>query len=253
MNTLERARQALSLLDLTSLNDDDTATDIAKLCMRATSVEGSVAAVCVWPQFVAQAKAALASSQVRIAAVANFPQGALDIDRAMADTRDILSHGGDEVDVVFPYRAFLAGNVQGSHDLVSACARLCHGRAKLKVILETGEIAKAEKIRDASLIAIEAGANFIKTSTGKTPISATLEAAASMLETIKETGGHCGFKASGGIRDTETAIRYLELADSIMGEVWITPSTFRFGASGLLDSLLSTLKGRNTQSSHEGY
>jgi len=243
MTPIERARQALELLDLTSLNDDDSEQSVAKLCARAVTRHGHVAAVCVWPRFVAQARASVARHGVRVAAVANFPHGAPDIAAAEADCRLILRDGGDEVDVVFPWRAFLAGDRDIGQRLVAACSALCRGRAKLKVILESGEIGEGEALSEAAQIAIAAGADFIKTSTGKTKVSATPGAARIMLQAIRASGRQCGFKASGGIRDMAAAVEYLNLAATIMGEDWISRDTFRFGASGLLDSLLAELNG----------
>jgi deoxyribose-phosphate aldolase len=243
-----RCRQAIGLLDLTSLNDTDDAAKIARLCARAATPQGPVAAVCVWPRFVAQCRAALGAKSagdgaIRIAAVANFPHGAADIAGAVADARAIVAAGGDEVDVVFPYNAWLNGERELGRDLVAACKAACGGGVRLKVIIESGCLRRSEIIAAVSEAAIEAGADFIKTSTGKTSISATLEAARTMLGVIKAKGGSCGFKAAGGIRDAATAALYLDLAARILGEAWISPRHFRFGASGLLDSLLAELGG----------
>lgn len=244
----DRRLQAIGLLDLTSLNDTDDATKIARLCARASTPRGPVAAVCVWPRFVAQCRAALGAKVagdggIRVAAVANFPHGSADIAGALADTRAIVAAGGDEVDVVFPYNAWLNGERQLGRDLVAACKAACGTEARLKVIIESGCLRDSETIAAVSAAAIEAGADFIKTSTGKTSISATLEAARTMLGVIKAKGATCGFKAAGGIRDAGTAALYLDLAARILGEAWISPRHFRFGASGLLDSLLAELGG----------
>ena len=237
------AQQAIGLLDLTSLNADDDAAKIAKLCAKALTPRGPVAAVCVWPRFVAQCRTALGDSGVQVAAVANFPHGAADIAGALADTNAIVAAGGDEVDVVFPYNAWLNGDKALGSDLVAHCKSACGDQARLKVIIESGCLLRAETIAEVSEAAIEAGAGFIKTSTGRTIIAATLEAARVMLGVIKKKGGACGFKAAGGIRDAGTAAQYLDLAAKILGEDWISARRFRFGASGLLDSLLAELSG----------
>ena len=198
------AARALALLDLTSLNDGDDEAAIAALCDRAVTPHGPVAAVCVWPRFVAQAVSALEGSGVRVAAVANFPEGAADVEGAVADTAAILDAGGDEVDVVFPYGSLMQGDEAAGAELVMACKLVCGGAARLKVIIESGELKDPALIRRASEIALEAGADFIKTSTGKVSVNATPEAAEIMLTVLKEHGAG-GFKAAGGIRDAATA------------------------------------------------
>ena len=238
----QTAARALALLDLTSLNDEDDAAAIDALCARAASPHGAVAAVCVWPRFVAQAVAALQGTGIRVAAVANFPAGAADIEGAVADAAAILKAGGDEVDVVFPYRSLMAGDEAIGAELVEACKLVCGDKASLKVIIESGELNDPALIRKASEIALKAGADFIKTSTGKVPVNATPEAAEIML-TVLKAHGKGGFKAAGGIRDTATAGDYLAIADRIMGPGWATPETFRFGASGVLTDLLAVLDG----------
>jgi deoxyribose-phosphate aldolase len=240
----EMAKRAIGLMDLTSLNDDDTVERILKLCERAHTPAGDTAAVCIWPRFVPYAKKRLkeqGTPRIRVATVTNFPEGGDDIEIAVAETRAAIAYGADEVDVVFPYRAFKAGNERIGFDLVKACRLACGDRIKLKVILETGKLKDPALIRKASTLAIDAGAHFIKTSTGKVKVNATLEAAEVMLETIKAVNPTVGFKAAGGIRDTETAAGYLALADSIMGPGWVSKEHFRFGASSLLESLLETL------------
>ncbi|GGY26132.1 deoxyribose-phosphate aldolase [Paludibacterium paludis] len=237
------ARRALSLMDLTTLNDDDSDVKVAELCRKAAGPAGRVAAVCVYPRFVPVAKKTLTeqgSPEVRVATVTNFPAGGEDVAIAVAETRASIAYGADEVDVVFPYRALMAGNTALGEELVRACKAACQGRT-LKVIIESGELKDAVLIREASLISISAGADFIKTSTGKVPVNATLEAARIMLEAIRDTGATCGFKAAGGVRSAEEAAEYLALADGLMGEAWVTPAHFRFGASSLLANLEATL------------
>ncbi len=248
------AQRTLGLLDLTSLNDADSEDTIRALCTKAQTRHGFVAAVCVWPRFVALSSELLKDTPVKIAAVSNFPDGGSDIDQAVSTSRQIIEAGGDEVDVVFPYRAFLRGDSDTASQLVAACKDACGPQGRLKVILETGCMPDAESIRRASEIALENGADFIKTSTGKVPESATLEAARIMLEVISGSGSEAGFKPSGGIKDVETAGRYLTLADEIMGKDWVSADKFRFGASGVLTNIIAVLDGEDTVSpSDTGY
>ncbi|MFD0935794.1 deoxyribose-phosphate aldolase, partial [Methylobacterium trifolii] len=190
------AARALPLLDLTELGDACTASRIDALCRDARA--GEVAAVCVWPQFVGHCGRALAGTPVRIATVVNFPQGGEDVERVLDDTREAIRDGAHEIDLVLPYRALLRGDAATARGMVEAVRDLCP-KTCLKVILETGELADPETIRTAGRLALEAGADFVKTSTGKSPVSATPEAAAVMLETIS-AAGRGGLKVSGGLR-----------------------------------------------------
>jgi deoxyribose-phosphate aldolase len=235
------ARRALVLLDLTSLNEDDTEADIAALCRRATTPEGDVAAVCIYPRFVRQAKAALDGTPVRVATVVNFPAGNDDAAAARAETEAALAAGADEIDVVLPYQAYLAGRREDALRVVDACREACGDAAVLKVILETGRLEDPALIRAAAADALGRGAGFVKTSTGKVAAGATPEAARAMLEAIRDAGGDRGFKASGGVRTTQDASLYMALADEILGPGYLTPERFRFGASSLLDDLLAAL------------
>ena len=252
----QAARQALALMDLTSLNDDDSDAVIRELCARANTPAGHPAAVCVYPAFVPTAREALAeqglAGKVKVATVTNFPHGEADIERAAAETRAAVASGADEVDVVFPYRALMAGDTEVGRELVEACKREC-GDAVLKVILETGELKEAGLIDRAGMLAIDGGADFLKTSTGKVAVNATLDAAKILLTAIKASGRDVGFKAAGGVRTVEDAAAYLRLAEQVMGADWITPAHFRFGASGLLGSLLETLGVAEGEGPAEGY
>lgn len=247
INLTQAARQALPLIDLTSLNAADTDADIESLCQQAKTPFGHPAALCVFPQFVVTARRALTahtlSGEVKIAAVTNFPDGGADIMGAARETREAVASGADEVDVVLPYRTLIDGDEDTCLEFVEMCQAACGGQALLKVILETGELKEPALIRRASEIAIEGGADFIKTSTGKVAVNATLEATEIMLNAIKDSGQDVGFKAAGGVRTTEDAAEYLALAADIMGPAWITPKHFRFGASGLLSNLVATLTG----------
>ncbi len=237
------AKLSLSLMDLTSLNDSDSNEIVINLCQQAQA--GNTAAICIYPQFIPIAKQTLKNlnaSHIKIATVTNFSHGSENIDKAVAETKKAVAQGADEVDVVFPYSALIAGNVQVGFDLVSACKHACGNKVLLKVIIESGELKTAELIKLASEISIDAGADFIKTSTGKVKENATLESAEIMLNVIKNKNLNIGFKAAGGVRTAIDAKAYLELAEKIMGVDWINPEHFRFGASGLLTDLLSILE-----------
>ncbi|AIA69603.1 deoxyribose-phosphate aldolase [Pectobacterium atrosepticum] len=241
------AQRALALMDLTTLNEDDTDEKVTALCRQANSPAGKTAAICIYPRFIPLAKKILreqGTPDIRIATVTNFPHGNDDVDIAVAETRAAIAYGADEVDVVFPYRALIAGNAQIGFELVQACKAVCQdAHVLLKVIIETGELKQETLIRQASEIVIDAGADFIKTSTGKVPVNATPESASIMLKTIRDkgVGEYVGFKAAGGVRNAEDAAIYLQLADDIMGAEWANAQHFRFGASSLLASLLTTL------------
>ncbi|MGN8094546.1 deoxyribose-phosphate aldolase [Methylobacterium sp. 22177] len=229
------ARRALPLLDLTDLGETCTETKIDVLCRDAK--RGGVAAICVWPGFVAQGARALAGTGIRIATVINFPAGGEDCARATDDTAEALRDGADEIDLVLPYGALLRGEAAIARDMVEAVRDTC-GSATLKVILETGELADPGRIREAGRIALEAGADFLKTSTGKSPVSATPEAAEAMLAEIRGGGRPAGLKVSGGLRSVADAATYLDLADRLMGPGWVSPRTFRLGASSLFETLM---------------
>ncbi len=244
MDAKPTARLALACLDLTSLNDADTEADIGRLCERAQGPHGTSAAVCVWPRFAAFARARLPAA-VRVAAVANFPDGSADTERAVRDTRAIVDAGAQEVDVVLPYRELAAAPA-----LLAAVRRAAEGLT-LKVILETGELAGDTLVRRACAIALDAGADFLKTSTGKTRVSATPASARLLLEAIRDGGHrHVGFKAAGGIRTVADAAPYIALTQEHLGEV--TPARFRIGASGLLNDIEAVLGG-GTAAPTQGY
>ena len=252
-----RSRQALQLMDLTSLNDDDTPEKIIELCHQAHTEAGNTAAVCIYPRFIPVARKtlnALGLNGVTIATVTNFPAGGDDIDIAVAETRAAVAYGADEVDVVFPYRALMAGNEEVGAELVRRCKDACGANVLLKVIIETGELKDPALIRKASEISIAAGADFIKTSTGKVPVNATPESARIMLEAIRDSGNtQVGFKPAGGIKTAEDAALHLDLADDIMGDGWVNRRHYRFGASSLLGNLLIALGLKQGEASKEGY
>lgn len=229
----------ITLVDLTSLNDDDTAATIDALCVKALTPVGPVAAVCVLPAFVQTAAEALEGTGVRIATVVNFPAGDDDPDGTARQTAALIDEGADEVDVVAPWRAHLAGDHEAVARLVAACAAEAPGH--LKVILETGSH-PADNDRAATRAmaraALDAGAAFLKTSTGKHGPGADLHSVRVLLEACARTTG-AGVKVSGGVRSVAEADAYLALAAEVMGPAWVSPQTFRFGVSSLLDELLA--------------
>lgn len=240
------ARMTLSCLDLTSLNENDTETDIARLCARAQGPFGPVAAVCVWPRLAAFARAQL-PAHIAVAAVANFPHGDADTERAVRDTHAIVQSGAQEVDVVLPYKSLMAGDARAVVQLLQAVRKACPGLL-LKVILETGELKSDTWIAHASRLSLDSGADFLKTSTGKTPVNATAEAARTMLATIAadpHTAQRVGFKASGGIRTVADAAVYMALCSALLGPQALTPERFRIGASSVLSDIEVILGGRS--------
>lgn len=236
--------EVISLLDLTTLNLDDTNGIIEKLCKSATSPKGEVAAICIYPQFIPFAKTIL-NKNIKIATVINFPNGSTDLTNTLKELETSINNGADEIDLVMPYSEIIAGNNTFVEEFVSTIKNNCSGKL-LKVIIESGILEQENLIRTASKVSINAGADFIKTSTGKVSINATLSATKYMIEEIKESGTKCGFKAAGGIKTQIEALKYLEIASNIMGKDFIKKETFRFGASSLLDDLL----GNKSQSNY---
>jgi deoxyribose-phosphate aldolase len=239
------ARQLLSVLDLTDLSESCESSAVRRLCEAARTPFGEVAAICIFPQFVATAKALLQGSGVKVATVVNFPGGGKDIARATEEARAALGDGADEIDLVMPYRAFLRGEEKFASAFIATVAGLMAARQPLKVILETGALGDLATITRASDLAIDAGAHFLKTSTGKTAVSATPKAAEAMLLAIARSGKAVGFKAAGGIRTLADATPYLEIAGRIMGSKWACPANFRIGASSLLAALLAAISEPN--------
>ena len=246
------ARTALSCLDLTSLNDGDTPEVIDALCDRALDDRLGVrpAAVCVYPKFVAQAVHRLQGSGIQVATVVNFPHGGTHWDSIMADTQRALADGADEIDFVIPFRTAIVGEMWIVRDLAEAMVRTCHTGehpAHTKAILETGALEDVPVIRRAAECVVEAGVDFIKTSTGKVPVGATPEAVSTMFEVVVEhyraTGRLVGVKVSGGVRTTADAAQYLGIAEQALSPLGIAPgpANFRIGASSLYNDLASAL------------
>lgn len=239
---------AISMVDLTTLEGADTPARVTSLCTKALRPDSrdssvpSVAAVCVYSDLVAHARAVLGHSSVAIAAVATaFPSGRASMKVKLLDVREAVEAGADEIDMVIDRGAFLSGRLGQVFDEIVAVKEVC-GSTRLKVILETGELVTYDNVRRASWLAMLAGADFIKTSTGKVPVAATTTVALVMLEAVRDfaesTGQLVGVKVAGGIRNAKDAIRYLVIVNETVGSSWLTPALFRFGASSLLNDLL---------------
>jgi deoxyribose-phosphate aldolase len=242
---------ALNMIDLTTLEGKDTAGKVKQMCYKALhladDIEGlpTVAAVCVYPNHVKTAKKALQGSSVKIASVATaFPSGNSSRKIKLEDVKIVVTNGADEVDMVISRGEFLAGNYNFVFDEIAAIKEAC-GSARLKVILETGELSTLDNVRKASDIAIHAGADFIKTSTGKIQPAATMPVTLVMLQAIKdyydETGIMIGMKPAGGISTSKQALQYLVMLYETLGEKWMTNEWFRFGASSLANDILLQL------------
>jgi deoxyribose-phosphate aldolase len=242
---------ALSMIDLTTLEGKDTQGKVKQLCYKAQHIADnltqlpSVAAICVYPNHVKTAKKSLINSTIKVASVATaFPSGNSSLKIKLADTRMAVDHGADEVDMVISRGQFLEGNYGYVSDEIAAIKEAC-GIARLKVILETGELSTLENVRKASEIAILAGADFIKTSTGKISPAATMPVTYVMLQTIRDyydaTGKMVGMKPAGGISTAKIALQYLVMLYETLGDAWMTNEWFRFGASSLANDIVMQL------------
>jgi deoxyribose-phosphate aldolase len=251
MSDPEIARRILRCVDLTDLSENCSEHGTAALCAKALTPHGPVAAVCVWPQMVSLASAGVQGSSVRVATVVNFPGGEDDLDRVCDDIEEALGDGATEIDCVLPYKGFLRGDTAAVREFLGGVRDVVDGSRTLKIILETGALGERPRIEAASRLAIEAGADFLKTSTGKSPVAATPEAAEVMLEVIRASERPVGLKPSGGIRTLAQASAYLALADRIMSPGWATPSTFRIGASDLYDALIEVIEGPRAKTAED--
>lgn len=256
-NTLENKKLALSLIDLTTLNATDTIEHVTNFTQKVndfpSNFEGleNVAAICVYPNMVKAVEKTLQLPEVNIAAVAGgFPSSMTFTQVKVKETKMALDAGADEIDIVLSLSAFLANDFQSAHDDIAAI-KASMGDAHLKVILETGALKTPENIWKASLLAINAGADFIKTSTGKMEPAATPMAAYIMCLAIafhfEETGEKIGFKAAGGISTSDDAMIYLAIVNEILGEEWLNPQLFRIGASRLANNLLTDIIGKEVK------
>ncbi len=237
------ARRLYALVDLTSLNDTDTPASIATFSEKARSGLGEVAAVCIYPAFVSQVATEFAGTSIQTATVVNFPAGETDLDTVLVEIGRAIQDGATEIDVVFPYQRYLAGERHYAQSFVASCKAACGQGVHLKVILETGALQDLAIIADAAYDALVNGADFVKTSTGKISEGASLEAAAVLLLVVKHLQSQLarplGVKVSGGIREMGQAAAYVALADQILGMSAVTSATFRIGASKLVDELLA--------------
>lgn len=249
-------KMAMSMIDLTTLSGDDTPGKVRQLCYKALHVHEAypglptVAAVCVYPSMVKVAARHLEGSGIQVASVAtSFPSGQSNLSLKLEETRYAVEEGASEIDMVISRGRFLAGDVQYVFDEIATVKEAC-GKAHLKVILETGELSTLDNVRRASDLAMYAGADFIKTSTGKIAPAATLPVTLVMLEAIRdyyyETGVKIGMKPAGGIRDSKTALQYLVTLRETLGNDWLSPDLFRFGASSLANDLLMQLEKQRT-------
>lgn len=229
-------RRFVEVIDLTSLDGDETAAEIEALCARAT--EHGVAAVCVLPEALPVAKSSLDHSRVRLATVANFPAGGDDLAGTADAVAAAVAAGAMEVDIVAPLDAALDGDVGLTGELVSLCREAAGPTTTLKLILETGRLERPELITAVARSAVMAGIDFLKTSTGKIEAGATPEAAALLFAVAQEAEGKVGVKISGGVRTARDAMRYWQIGETVMGDAWMRPAHFRFGASKLLDELV---------------
>jgi deoxyribose-phosphate aldolase len=244
---------AIRMVDLTTLEGQDTPGKVRALAAKAMHPDPAdpscpaAAAVCVYPDLVATAKETLGASGVHVASVATaFPSGRASLEVKLADVREAVAAGADEVDMVIDRGAFLSGRYRLVHDEIvavrQACARPDGSSAHLKVIFETGELQTYDNVRRVSWLAMMAGAHFIKTSTGKVQPAATLPVTLVMLEAVRDfreqTGQMVGVKPAGGIRTSKDAIKYLVMVNEVAGPDWLDPDWFRFGASTLLNDLL---------------
>lgn len=246
---IEDLKWMISLIDFTSLEGTDTQETIKQFCYKAKHLSATlpgfphVATVCVYPTLVRAARKELIGTEIKAIAVAGaFPSGQSSIKIRLAEVQYALDEGAEEIDTVISRGKFLEGHYREVFDEIAAIKELCKD-VSLKVILETGELGTLSNVRKASDIAMHAGADFIKTSTGKIATHATLPAVCVMLDAIvdfyKKSGRAVGIKPSGGIAETKTALRYLTMTESILGKEWITPSRFRFGTSRLVNAIIT--------------
>lgn len=253
---MEGLRMAIRMMDLTTLEGKDSPGKVVAMCRKAVrpfeadpSIP-SVAAVCVYPNMVSVAKKAVKGSTVKVASVATaFPSGLAPLPIKLDEVRRVVEMGADEVDMVINRGDFLAGEYAKMSDEIAQVKAAC-GPAHLKVILETGELETYDNVRLASFIAMQAGADFIKTSTGKAAVNATLPVTLVMLEAIRDyyyaTGKKIGMKPAGGIRTAKQSLQYLVVVNETLGDAWLTPDLFRFGASTLLNDVLMQLTKQQT-------
>jgi deoxyribose-phosphate aldolase len=260
---LEALNMLVSMCDLTTLEGEDTEGKISQMVAKAIVPNPNdleiknVAAVCVYPSLVSIAKEKIGNSSVKVAAVSSyFPSGQVPMESKLLDTKYAIDSGADEIDIVINRKAFLEGDYRKVYDEILALKEVC-GDVHLKTILEVGDLRTYENIRKASLISLAAGSDFIKTSTGKLSVGSSRQACYVMAKAVLDfknlSGLSAGIKVAGGIRDAKDAIRYLVLIKEEMGNEWLTPDLFRFGASSLLDDVLKQIKKLKTGAYQASY
>ena len=260
---LDALEKIVSMCDLTTLEGEDTEGKIIQMSSKAMSPDPnddnvpSAAAVCVYPALVSTAKKIVKDSNVKVASVSSyFPSGQAPLESKIVDTQFAINEGADEIDIVINRKAFFEGDFRKVYDEIVSLKEIC-GDIHLKTILEVGELETYENIKKASLIALSAGSDFIKTSTGKISSGASREACLVMARAVREFAdsgyGVKGIKVAGGIRDSKDAIRYLVIINEELGAEWLTPEYFRFGASSLLDDVLKQIKKLKTNSYQSSY
>ena len=260
---LEALNMIVSMCDLTTLEGEDTEGKVSQMVAKAIIPNPNdldiknVAAVCVYPSLVSIAKEKIGNSSVKVAAVSSyFPSGQVPMESKLLDTKYAIDSGADEIDIVINRKAFLEGDYRKVYDEILALKEVC-GDVHLKTILEVGDLRTYENIRKASLISLAAGSDFIKTSTGKLSVGSSRQACYVMAKAVLDfknlSGVSAGIKVAGGIRDAKDAIRYLVLIKEEMGNEWLTPDLFRFGASSLLDDVLKQIKKLKTGAYQASY
>ena len=260
---LEALNMIVSMCDLTTLEGEDTEGKVSQMVAKAIIPNPNdldiknVAAVCVYPSLVSIAKEKIRNSSVKVAAVSSyFPSGQVPMESKLLDTKYAIDSGADEIDIVINRKAFLEGDYRKVYDEILALKEVC-GDVHLKTILEVGDLRTYENIRKASLISLAAGSDFIKTSTGKLSVGSSRQACYVMAKAVLDfrnlSGVSAGIKVAGGIRDAKDAIRYLVLIKEEMGNEWLTPDLFRFGASSLLDDVLKQIKKLKTGAYQASY
>ena len=260
---LEALNMIVSMCDLTTLEGEDTEGKVSQMVAKAIIPNPNdldiknVAAVCVYPSLVGIAKEKIGNSGVKVAAVSSyFPSGQVPMESKLLDTKYAIDSGADEIDIVINRKAFLEGDYRRVYDEILALKEVC-GDVHLKTILEVGDLRTYENIRKASLISLAAGSDFIKTSTGKLSVGSSRQACYVMAKVVLDfknlSGVSAGIKVAGGIRDAKDAIRYLAFIKEEMGNEWLTPDLFRFGASSLLDDVLKQIKKLKTGAYQASY
>ena len=260
---LEALNMIVSMCDLTTLEGEDTEGKVSQMVAKAIIPDpndldiNNVAAVCVYPSLVSIAKEKIGNSSVKVAAVSSyFQSGQVPMESKLLDTKYAIDSGADEIDIVINRKAFLEGDYRKVYDEILALKEVC-GDVHLKTILEVGDLRTYENIRKASLISLAAGSDFIKTSTGKLSVGSSRQACYVMAKAVLDfknlSGVSAGIKVAGGIRDAKDAIRYLVLIKEEMGNEWLTPDLFRFGASSLLDDVLKQIKKLKTGAYQASY